>query len=72
MKIVWLLYPETKGRSLEDMDSVFAKPGGAYTVSLSSRMDEAIYEEAHGHETEVDPRDSTSTRDDREDTRLLS
>ena len=25
LQIIWLLYPETKGRALEDMDSLFGK-----------------------------------------------
>ncbi|KAK3349478.1 general substrate transporter [Lasiosphaeria hispida] len=34
--IIWLLYPETKGRSLEDMDVLF---GGSPTVSMENLLD---------------------------------
>jgi hypothetical protein len=34
--IIWLLYPETKGRPLEDMDVLF---GGSPVVSMDNLLD---------------------------------
>lgn len=47
--VIWQLYPETKGRALEDMDSLF---GPQVKPVSSSRVDEA-QSEAEGHSEET-------------------
>ena len=53
--VVWLLYPETAGRALEDMDSLFGKAGTyMYTAVPSS------------DEERVPGRDSARSREERD------
>jgi hypothetical protein len=42
--IIWILYPETKGRPLEDMDVLF---GGGRLVSMNDLSDRGSGESQH-------------------------
>lgn len=39
-QLIWLLYPETKGRALEDMDGLFGKTGERNGLMLSGTNDD--------------------------------
>jgi len=43
--IIWLLYPETKGRALEDMDVLF---GGSPSVSMDNLSERGSRDTADG------------------------
>ena len=42
LQVIWLLYPETKGRALEDMDSLFGKADPRHSaVMLNGDIDDS-------------------------------
>lgn len=60
--IIWLLYPETKGRPLEDMDVLF---GGGPTVSVGNLEDRESMENLLGSEDRMastGPKDVAASR----------
>lgn len=64
--VIWTLYPETKGRALEDMDGLFVKSGAA---DLALR--DSIDEEGHGEDGANQVPTATGRMEGEESERLL-